>query len=83
MLSSLHHYTDWGDSINRYNEFHDDLRFQEMVDVLLEKADDSFRFTAESMYRAYSGCDFADKKQPSPTAAVFGILRRVKPELLA
>jgi hypothetical protein len=71
--------------LSRFQEFHDDRRFQEMVKVLIDKADDSFRFTAESMYRAYSGYDFADKKQPSPTltAVVLRILGRVEPELLA
>ena len=72
-------------ALSRYQEFRDDRRFQEMVDVLVGKADVNFRFTAESMYRAYSGFDFADKKQPSPTltAVVLRILWRVEPELLA
>jgi len=54
-----------------------------MPEVVEGKTDDQFRFTAQSMYRAYKGNDFADKKQSSPTltVALFRILRRTKPEL--
>jgi hypothetical protein len=71
------------EALSRYPTLRGDRRFLEMVEVLEGKGDDQFRFTAESMYRAYKGYDFADKKQPSPTltTVVFRILKRVKPEL--
>jgi hypothetical protein len=71
------------EALSRYEEVGKDARFLEMVSVLEGKADDQFRFTAESMYRAYKDYDFADKKQPSPslTAAVYRIFKRVKPAL--
>jgi hypothetical protein len=37
-----------------------------MVTTIIQQADDSGRYTAGSMYRAWKGWSFADKKQPSP-----------------
>jgi len=37
-----------------------------MVQVILDQADDLGRYTASSMYLAWKGWSFADKKQPSP-----------------
>ena len=70
------------EALSRYEVLRGDRQFLEMLEVLKGKADDRFRFTAQSMYRIYKGHDFADKKQPSPTLtiAVFRILKRVKPE---
>jgi hypothetical protein len=43
-----------------------DRRFREMVDTLTAQADGQGCFTARSMYRAWKGWSFADKKHPSP-----------------
>jgi hypothetical protein len=59
--------------ISRYNDFHSDKRFKEMVDVLLSKTDDSYKFKPESMYRIYKGYDFANKKEPSPTITLIAL----------
>ena len=44
-----------------------DPRFQAMLGELMLQADEDGRFTARSMYKAWKGWDFADKKTPSPT----------------
>jgi hypothetical protein len=59
--------------ISRYDDYHSDKRFKEMVDVLLSKTDDTYKFKPESMYRVYKGQDFADKKAFSPTITLFAI----------
>ena len=43
-----------------------DPRFREMMAALTAQADDEGRYTARSMYRAWKGWSFADKKSPSP-----------------
>lgn len=55
------------DAVGRCTRFKKDPRVLEMADVVLEKADDSLRFTPESVYMAFKGKDFSDKKAPSPT----------------
>ena len=59
---------------------HEDHCFLEMVGTLTEQADDQGRYTASSMYRAWKGWSFADKKQPSPwlTFMVLRIKSRLK-----
>jgi hypothetical protein len=59
--------------ISRYEDYYSDQRFKEMVDVLLSKTDDTYKFKPESMYRVYKGEDFADKKAFSPTITMFAI----------
>jgi len=44
----------------------EDHRFHEMLTALLDQADEWGRYTASSMYRAWGGWSFADKKKPSP-----------------
>ena len=58
---------------------HADSRFREMVETITAQADEKGRYTANSMYRAWKGWSFADKKQPSPwlTFLVLRILKRV------
>lgn len=55
-----------------------DARFQEMLAVITAQADAQGRYTATSMYRAWQGWSFANKKQPSPwlTFLVLRILKR-------
>jgi hypothetical protein len=65
--------------LSRFRFVHADSRFQEMVKTITAQADDEGRYTANSMYRAWQGWSFADKKQPSPwlTFLVLRILKRV------
>ncbi|NBD36022.1 MAG: hypothetical protein GVY30_08475 [Chloroflexi bacterium] len=67
------------DVLSRFPFVHDDPRFQEMVATLTAQADDAGRYTAASMYRAWKGWSFADKKTPSPwlTFLVRRIQKRV------
>ncbi|MBN1579836.1 MAG: hypothetical protein JXA89_03975 [Anaerolineae bacterium] len=59
---------------------HGDPRFQEMLEVLIGQVDENGRYTAASMYQAWKGWSFADKKQPSPwlTFLVLRIQKRVQ-----
>jgi hypothetical protein len=52
--------------LSRFPVARGDPRFAEMLDVLTAQADERGRYTAGSMYRAWSGWSFADKKRPSP-----------------
>ena len=66
------------DVLSRFPFVHGDPRFQSMVETIVEQADEDGRYTAASMYRAWKGWAFADKKNPSPwlTYLVLRILRR-------
>jgi hypothetical protein len=65
------------DVLSRFPFVHDDPRFRGMVDTITAQADEAGRYTATSMYRAWKGWSFADKKNPSPWLA-FLVLRVVK-----
>jgi hypothetical protein len=67
------------DVLSRYPQVHKDPRFLEMVNTITEQADDEGRYTASSMYQAWKGWSFADKKKPSPwlTFLVLRILKRI------
>ena len=67
------------DVLSRFPFVHADPRFHEMVKVITAQADEQGRYTAGSMYRAWKGWSFADKKNPSPwlTYLVLRILKRV------
>ncbi len=56
-----------------------DARLGEIIDVITARADEDGRYTAESMYRAWKGWSFADKRHPSPwlTFLVLRIQRRM------
>ena len=54
------------DVLSRFPFVHTDPRFREMVDAITVQADEERRYTARSMYRAWKGWSFADKKHPSP-----------------
>jgi hypothetical protein len=68
-----------GDVLSRLPFVHADPRFQEMVAAVAVQGDKEGRFTAGSMYRAWQGWSFADKKQPSPwlTLLCCRVLKRV------
>jgi len=67
------------DVLSRFPFVHGDPRFREMVKTITEQADEEGRYTAGSMYRAWKGWSFADKKQPSPwlTFLVLRVRRRM------
>ena len=54
------------DVLSRYPFLHADPRLGEMVAAITAQADIEGRYTAGSMYQAWKGWSFADKKQPSP-----------------
>lgn len=68
------------DVLSRFPFVHSDPRFLEMLETVTGQADDDGRHTATSMYRAWKGWSFADKKSPSPwiTFLVERIRRRVR-----
>jgi hypothetical protein len=65
--------------LSRFPFVQTDSRFQEMAKTITTQADGDGRYTANSMYRAWQGWSFADKKQPSPwlTFLVLRIRKRV------
>jgi hypothetical protein len=66
--------------LSRFPEACADDRFREIVIEILSQADNQNRFTAGSMYMAWKGWSFANKKQPSPwlTFLVYRIQKRAK-----
>lgn len=54
------------DVLSRFPFVHDDQRFREIVDAVTTQSDPDRRYTATSMYQAWKGWSFADKKRPSP-----------------
>jgi hypothetical protein len=67
------------DVLSRFPFVHGDPRFREIVEAITQQADEQGCYTATSMYRAWKGWSFADKKNPSPwlTFLVSRILKRV------
>jgi len=73
--------------LSRFPFVHSDRRFREMLETITAQADEAGpepgrkegRYTATSMYKAWQGWSFADKKQPSPwlTFLVLRVLKRV------
>lgn len=68
--------------LTRYPWARNDPRMGEMVGEIAAQADDQGRFTAGSMYRAWAGWSFADKRRPSPwlTLLVCRVLKRMQGE---
>jgi hypothetical protein len=54
------------DVLSRFPFLHADARLREMIAAITAQADAQGRYTAGSMYQAWKGWSFADKKQPSP-----------------
>lgn len=55
------------DVLSRFPWTRDDKRLKEMAAVIFDKADENQMYRAESVWMAYKGFDFAQKKEPSPT----------------
>ena len=54
------------ETLSRFPFLGNDRRLREMLDVILEQVDADGRYTAGSMFRAWQGWSFADKRAPSP-----------------
>lgn len=56
-----------------------DSRFLEMVDLITQKADSNGFYTPESVWQAWKGWDFGQKKKPSAwlTFSVYRIINRI------
>ena len=69
------------DVLSRFSFVRGDPRLAEMLGAILSQADEQGRYTAGSMYQAWKGWSFADKKQPSPwlTYLVLRIRKRIAP----
>lgn len=69
------------DVLSRFPFIHGDERLRQMAAELAGQAGDDGRYTATSMYRAWKGWSFADKKAPSPwlTFLAWRALRRIGP----
>ena len=67
------------DVLSRFPFACDDPRFKEMVKTITDQADENGRYTASSMYMAWKGWSFANKKEPSPwlTFLVQRVERRI------
>lgn len=63
--------------LSRYPLVHKDPRLREIVEALTCQADGEGRYTATSMYMAWRGWSFADKRSPSPWLT-FLVLRALK-----
>lgn len=68
------------EALSQFPFVHGDSRFLEMVRAIIHQADETGRYTASSMYRAWTGWSFSDKKNPSPwlTFLVLRILKRMR-----
>ncbi len=66
------------DVLSRFPFVHADPRFRGMVEAIAVQAGAEGRYTATSMYRAWKGWSFADKKRPSPwlTYLALRVLKR-------
>jgi hypothetical protein len=67
------------DVLSRFPFARADRRFREMVETITAQADKEGHYTAGSMYRAWKGWSFSDKKKPSPwlTFLVLRVQRRM------
>jgi hypothetical protein len=67
------------DVLSRFSFVHADPRYRAMVATITAQTDGQGRYTAGSMYQAWKGWSFADKKAASPwlTFLVWGILKRL------
>ena len=71
--------------LSRFAWLHEDRRLREMTTLVRDKADESGRYTAESVWRDWKAFDFGQKRTPSRwlTLLVLRMLRRVEPQNLA
>ena len=60
------------DVLSRFPFVHNNPRFLEMVGTITDQADEDGRYTAGSMYMAWKGWSFANKKETSPWLTLLG-----------
>ena len=67
------------DVLSQFNWLRKDSRMRELIDILMSKANDEGKFIPESIWMAWKGWDFAQKKQPSRwlTFLVLRIFKRI------
>jgi hypothetical protein len=68
------------DVLSRFSWLRQDARLQDMLEILKSKADPQGRFTLESIWTAWKGWEFGQKKEPSRwlTLAAWKIIRRME-----
>jgi len=66
------------DVLTLFPQAREDSRLEEILKIIRGKLDSQLRFTPESIWKAWSGWDFGQKKEPSPwvTFLVYRILKR-------
>jgi len=66
--------------LSRFPHVYCDQRFREMVQSITDQADENGHYTANSMYIAWKGWSFSNKKDPSPWLSflVLRILKRIE-----
>ena len=69
------------EALSRFPRLRQDQRFQDLLEALATQSGPDGRYTAGSMYQAWKGWSFADKKNPSPwlTFLALRILWRGRP----
>ena len=69
--------------LTRFSHLQDDKRLLEMINIIEAKKDGEGRFTAESVWRAWSSWEFGQKKEPSffVTLQVYRIFNRLSIKL--
>jgi len=72
------------DVFTRFPFFHNDPRLAAMLELLQTKADSQGHFTAESVWRAWKGWEFGQKREPSKWISflAYRILARLDPQLV-
>jgi hypothetical protein len=65
--------------LTQFPNLWDDKRLLEMVNIVKAKSDGEGRFTAESVWKPWSGWEFGQKKEPSflVTFEVYRIMKRL------
>ena len=66
--------------LSEFEWLRNDLRIREMIDIVKSKANDEGKFMPESVWTAWNGWDFAQKKEPSRwlTFLVMSVLKRIQ-----
>jgi hypothetical protein len=69
--------------LSQFPWIHKDYRFREILNIIQRKSDPNGRYQAESIWMAWKGWDFGQKRNPSPwiTLLVLRLMRRVRPRL--
>lgn len=68
------------DILSRFSWLKGDTRLLDMLDILRDKADQQGRFTLESIWTAWKGWEFGQKKEPSRwlTFTAWRIIKRIE-----